>query len=63
MNSHYRDASAPVSARLFCALGLVLTTLGSASADEGVWTFDSPPAKVLQAKYGFTPSARSEPQP
>jgi len=57
MNSHYRDASAPVSARLFCALGLVLTTLGSASADEGVWTFDSPPAKVLQAKYGFTPSA------
>ncbi len=57
MNSHYSDASAPVTARLFCALGLVLATLGPASADEGVWTFDSPPAKVLQAIYGFTPSA------
>ncbi len=26
------------------------------SADEGMWTFDSPPAKILQEKYGFTPS-------
>jgi hypothetical protein len=26
------------------------------SADEGMWTFDNPPAKILQDKYGFTPT-------
>jgi hypothetical protein len=26
-------------------------------ADEGMWTFDNPPLKQLQQKYGFTPSA------
>jgi len=31
--------------------------MGPAGADEGVWTFDSPPAKALQSGYGFTPSA------
>ncbi len=25
-------------------------------ADEGMWTFDNPPIKQLQAKYGFTPT-------
>jgi hypothetical protein len=25
-------------------------------ADEGMWTFDDPPLKQLQEKYGFTPS-------
>jgi hypothetical protein len=25
-------------------------------ADEGMWTFDNPPLKQLQQKYGFTPS-------
>jgi Peptidase S46 len=30
--------------------------MGLACADEGVWTFDSPPAKVLESKYGFMPS-------
>jgi hypothetical protein len=25
-------------------------------ADEGMWTFDNPPIKLLQEKYGFTPS-------
>ena len=29
--------------------------MGPACADEGVWTFDNPPARVLQSKYGFTP--------
>ena len=43
--------------RFVGALAAVLATLGPASADEGVWTFDSPPSKVLQAKYGFKPSA------
>jgi hypothetical protein len=26
-------------------------------ADEGMWTFDNPPLKQLQQKYGFTPAA------
>jgi hypothetical protein len=25
-------------------------------ADEGMWTFDNPPTKLLQKKYGFTPT-------
>ncbi len=25
-------------------------------ADEGMWTFDNPPTKLLQEKYGFTPN-------
>ena len=57
MNSRCIDVPAPARGRLVCALGLVLATLGPASADEGVWTFDNPPTKALQAKYGFTPSA------
>ena len=28
----------------------------SAPADEGMWTFDNPPAKLLQEKYHFTPT-------
>jgi hypothetical protein len=27
-----------------------------ASADEGMWTFDNPPGKLLQEKYGFEPT-------
>jgi len=27
-----------------------------AAAEEGVWTFDNPPTKALQSRYGFTPS-------
>ena len=23
-------------------------------ADEGMWTFDNPPTKLIQKKYGFT---------
>ncbi len=40
-----------------CALGMALATMGPACADEGVWTFDALPAKALQSRYGFTPSA------
>src|SRR5205814_10428269 len=25
--------------------------------DEGMWTFDNPPTKQLQERYGFTPSS------
>ncbi|HEV2382982.1 MAG TPA: S46 family peptidase [Terriglobia bacterium] len=35
------------------ALGLSFKVL---SADEGMWTFDNPPTKLLQERYGFTPS-------
>ncbi len=27
-----------------------------AHAEEGMWTFDNPPLKLLKAKYGFTPT-------
>jgi len=35
------------------ALGLSFKAL---EADEGMWTFDNPPTKLLQEKYGFTPT-------
>jgi hypothetical protein len=44
------------------ALGFTfaLVSLGAigvpAGADEGMWTFDNPPLKLLQQKYGFTPT-------
>jgi hypothetical protein len=39
---------------LVFAVGLVL--LGAAAPDEGMWTFDNPPLKQLQERYGFTPT-------
>ncbi len=33
-----------------------LLALAPAHADEGMWTFDNPPVKQLQERYGFTPS-------
>src|SRR5439155_3265793 len=35
--------------------GLVCMATSAARADEGMWTFDNPPAKQLQ-RYGFTPT-------
>jgi hypothetical protein len=35
---------------LWCPLSL------RAAADEGMWTFDNPPLKLLQERYGFTPT-------
>jgi hypothetical protein len=35
---------------------LALGLAAPAAADEGMWTFDNPPTRVLQEKYGFTPS-------
>jgi hypothetical protein len=40
------------------ALALLAATAFTVAvpAEEGMWTFDNPPAKLLQQKYGFTPS-------
>ncbi|HEY2011987.1 MAG TPA: S46 family peptidase, partial [Bryobacteraceae bacterium] len=38
---------------------LAIVSLGAfwaARSDEGMWTFDNPPLKLLQQKYGFTPT-------
>src|SRR5580692_537240 len=42
-----------------CALSLVgvLTAAGTLlHAEEGLWTFDNPPLKLLKEKYGFVPT-------
>lgn len=39
-----------VLAAVLCTAPLLLV------ADEGMWTFDNPPLKTLQQRYGFTPS-------
>jgi hypothetical protein len=35
---------------------LLVTASPMLRAEEGMWTFDNPPLKQLQAKYGFTPT-------
>ena len=35
---------------------LLLAAFSVIHAEEGMWTFDNPPAKLLQAKYGFVPT-------
>ncbi len=37
-----------------CLVALVAPSLSR--ADEGMWTFDNPPLKLLKEKYNFTPS-------
>ncbi len=39
---------------LAAALSLASTPL--LQAEEGMWTFDNPPLKLLKAKYGFVPT-------
>lgn len=48
-----RLAVLPVAA-IFVALLMVVTV--NAAPDEGMWTFDNLPVKLLQEKYGFTPT-------
>ena len=39
--------------------GLLFATMASAlplRAEEGMWTFDNPPLKLLKERYGFTPT-------
>ena len=38
-------------------LGLLISALSvTAIAEEGMWTFDNPPLKLLKQKYGFEPT-------
>lgn len=37
-------------------LGAAFFVLPSALAEEGMWTFDNPPLKLLQERHGFTPT-------
>ena len=51
----------PIFKRPFFLLCLSLAALCwlisfRAAADEGMWTFDNPPLKQLQERYGFTPT-------
>ncbi len=44
---------------ILCLGGGLIVLLAShprALADEGMWTFDNPPLKQLQERYGFTPT-------
>ncbi len=43
-----------ISVLLFTAAVVALST--SVFADEGMWTFDNPPARQLKQRYGFTPA-------
>jgi len=40
---------------LLVGTGLLLPRLPPGQADEGMWTFDNPPLKQLQQRYGFMP--------
>ena len=42
--------------RLFIIPSLLLVCAAGAVADEGMWTFDNPPTKLLQERYHFTPT-------
>ncbi|MGA2722237.1 MAG: S46 family peptidase [Bryobacteraceae bacterium] len=50
---HRSDSLRSLAALVAC--GAFLAGVPS-RADEGMWTFDDPPLKQLQEKYGFTPS-------
>ena len=52
--THPRTLILPAPRMVLVAV-LALALEGTACAEEGVWTFDNPPAKALEAKYGFTP--------
>src|SRR5260221_1009225 len=45
------------AAQIIFAAGAALAVVTPAHAGEGVWTFDNPPAKALQGKYGFVPQS------
>ncbi len=42
--------------RIKLTLTILAALAVTAAAEEGMWTFDNPPSKLLQQKYGFTPS-------
>ncbi len=49
-----------MSVRLFCCTVLLVvgscTVVPAGRAEEGMWTFDNLPLKLLQKNYGFTPT-------
>ena len=51
----HRSARHRVAALVLSLLVLV-PLLAPGSADEGMWTFDNPPMKLLQERYGFSPT-------
>jgi len=51
-----KRASLPVSLAIL-ACGTVLFSI-PVHCDEGMWTFDNPPLKLLQERYHFTPTAQ-----
>src|SRR6266702_4309932 len=46
--------------RSFCTVpflaAVMLVAAPAIHAEEGMWTFDNPPLKLLKTKYGFTPT-------
>ncbi|HEY6551739.1 MAG TPA: S46 family peptidase, partial [Vicinamibacteria bacterium] len=38
-------------------MAVLLATCGAAHGGEGMWTFENPPTRLLQDKFGFAPSA------
>ncbi|MBI3262440.1 MAG: hypothetical protein HYZ58_04730, partial [Acidobacteria bacterium] len=50
MTARLRPAITTLVFSLFVSAGLRV------AGDEGMWTFDNPPLKLLQERYGFTPT-------
>ncbi len=42
--------------RAFLACVVLAAALGAVFGDEGMWTFDNPPARQLRERYGFDPT-------
>ena len=53
--SRYKRFMGAKSLRFAIAVA-ALGAFWAARSDEGMWTFDNPPLKLLQQKYGFTPT-------
>lgn len=39
-----------------CIIGVLMFSAFNTRPDEGMWTFDNPPLKLLKERYGFTPT-------
>lgn len=52
-----RERKPGIQIVLVVALSGIFSLAGlRAAADEGMWTFDNPPTKLLKERYGFTPT-------
>ncbi|MCS6808841.1 MAG: S46 family peptidase [Bacteroidota bacterium] len=51
-----RNLCASIVVLVACARGLLLQAWARYPYDEGLWTFDSPPRKILFERYQFVPS-------